>query len=80
MISQFKRIKDANSEIKNNESVIGVRIDWGENATIFQTRQEKGAYYHNIHLSIHPVVIYTASTTYSVGAISDCTNHKVSAV
>ena len=53
-------------------------IDWSKNATILQTRQENGAYYYNIHVSIHPMVIYTANTTHSVGTISDCTDHKAS--
>ena len=52
-----------------------MRIDWSKNATILQTRQENGAYYYNIHVSIHPMVIYTANTTHSVGTISD---HKAS--
>ena len=35
-----------------------MRFDWSENSNIFQTRQEKGAYYQNFQGSVHPMVIY----------------------
>lgn len=47
----------------------------------FQTRQEKGAYYEDISVSINTVVKYKAGELpTSHATISDCTDHKASAV
>ena len=41
-------VADITKLSNHNESAIGMRNDWSENATIFPRKQEKGAYYHNI--------------------------------
>ena len=74
-ISQFRKIKET-----ANESV-GLRIDWSENATFFQSRQEKGAYYHSTQVSIHIIIGYMANDeVVSYGALSDMTSHRAPAV
>ena len=81
-ISQFRRIKEVKNFVQNPENQSAcLRIDWSENATLFQTRQEKGAYYHDIQISIHTIVGYFAnSETISYGALSDTTSHKAPTV
>ena len=47
---------------------IAIRMDWSENATLFQCRQEKSAYYHDIQVSVNTVVMYTEQGVISVSA------------
>ena len=56
------------------------RMYWSENATLFQCRQEKSAYYHDIQASINTTVIYTADGTKCAGSISDVKDHTKPAV
>ena len=44
-------------------AIFGLHIDWTYNATIFETRQEKGAYDQNLQVSVHPMMIYTKNST-----------------
>ena len=79
MISQFHRIKEIKEIIaENNKSVI--RVDWSENANLFQARKEKGSYYHNIQVSVNAIVTYQSSGVSSHGTISDAKSHKALAV
>ena len=80
MISQFRCMKEVKNEIKNKNDVIGMRIGLSENSNIFQTKQDKGTYYQNFQGSFHPMVIFTKDSSYSVGTISDCTDHNAFAV
>ena len=76
-ISQFRRIKEIKNLVQDPENQSAcLRIDWSENATLFQTRQEKSAYYHDTQISIHTIVGYFANDeTISYGALSDTTSH-----
>lgn len=71
-ISQFRRIK----EIRK----IALRMDWSENVTSFQCRQEKSAYYYDIQASVNTVVMYSADGVKCAGTIADVKAHRCSAV
>ena len=47
-ISQFHRIKEIKEIIAENNNSLCIRVNWSKNANLFQARQEKGSYYHNI--------------------------------
>ena len=51
-------MKEVKNEIINKSDVIGMTIYWSESSNVFQTRQEKGAYYQNFQGLVHPMVIY----------------------
>lgn len=57
-----------------------IRLDWSENCKVFQTRQEKSDYYHDLNVALHPMVLYHAGEVTSSTTISDCLNHKAPAV
>ena len=80
MISQFRRIKEIKEIIAENNNSLCIRVDWSENANLFQARQEKGSYYHNIQVSVNAIVAYQLSGVYSHGAISDAKSHKALAI
>ena len=71
MISQFRRIKEIKEIIAENNNSLCIRVDWSENANLFQARQEKGSYYHNIQVSVNATVAYQSSGVSSNGTISD---------
>ena len=79
MISQFCRIKEIKEIIAENNSLC-IRVDWFENANLFQARQEKGSYYHNIQVSVNAIVAYQSSGASCHGTISDAKSHKAPAV
>ena len=62
-----------------------IRLDWSENLSLFQARQEKGAYYNDIQISVHPMIVYKYSElideleVLSYAGISDCTIHRAPA-
>ena len=76
-ISQFRRIKEIRRIVDDQQNkAMAVRMDWSENATLFQCRMEKGAYYHDIHISVNTAVVYTGGDTVtSVGSLSDNKEH-----
>ena len=75
MISQFHRIMEIKEIIAENNNSLCIR-DWSENANLFQARQEKGSYYHNIQDSVNAIVAYQSSGVSSHGTISDAKSHK----
>ena len=81
IISQYRRIKEIKLIVgdENNKSIC-IRVDWSENANLFQTRQEKGSYYHNIYVSVNAVVSYHGECILSHGTLSDATSHHAPAV
>ena len=80
MISQLCRIKEIKEIIAENNNSLRIRVDWSENANLFQARQEKGSYYHNIQVSVNAIVAYQLSGVSSQGTISDAKSHKAWAV
>ena len=71
MISQFRRIKEIKEIIAENNNSLCIRVYWSENGNLFQARQEKGSYYHNIQVSVNATVAYQSSGVSSNGTISD---------
>ena len=80
VISQLCRIKKIKEIIAENNNSLCIRVDWSENANLFQARQEKGSYYHNIQVSVNAIVAYQLSGVSSQGTISDAKSHKAWAV
>ena len=82
-IAQFRKIKKVKSDIECDDKQAMVRLDWSENLVLFQTRQEKGAYYTEIQVSLHPFVVYqnkdSSVVISSYCGISDYTNHRAPA-
>ena len=81
-ISQFRQIKAIRKQVEDDITgrTIAIRMDWSENAELFQCRQEKSAYYHDVHISVNIAVVYTPGSVISVGSLSDVTDHKNVAV
>ena len=82
MMSQFRRIREIKQIVADpSKNAIAIRIDWSENQTLFQVRQEKSAYYHDLQVSVNTVVIYGRNgEVTSAGSISDCKSHKSAAI
>ena len=57
-ISQFRRIKEVRCIVNDPSNVVAVRIDWSENAKLFQCRQEKSNYYFVIQVAANTAVVY----------------------
>ena len=75
-ISQSQQIKSGYVENDLNDSA-ALRIDWSENATLFQTHQEKGDYYKDIQISGNTIVTYEVDGIVSSHAsLSDFTSHE----
>ena len=56
-------------------------MDWSENTKLFQCRQEKSAYYHDVQVSVISAVVYTTDGTAFVGgSLSDNTGHGAAAI
>ena len=63
VVSLFRRLKEVRVIVNNpvNKAVNKakmLRIDWSENVTLFQTRSEKGDYYHDITACVNTAVLY----------------------
>ena len=81
--SQFRRIKEVKNKV-NDETTKSkaIRIDWSENGKIYQTRQEKGAYYGDgvVQVGINTAVLYECQKPpRSMATVSDDKNHKAAA-
>ena len=60
---------------------VALRMDWSENAKLFQCRQEKSNYYFDIQVSVNTAVVYQCNDSVQyVGSLSDNTDHKNAAV
>ena len=80
-ISQYRRIKFVRCYVDDESNdAAALRIDWSENATLFQTRQEKGDYYKDIQISVNTIVTYEPNGVVSSHAsLSDFTSHRAPA-
>ena len=58
IISQLHRIKGIKEIIAENNNSLFITVDWSESANLFQARQEKGSYYHNIPVSVDTIIAY----------------------
>jgi hypothetical protein len=82
-IAQFRRIKEIRKIVDDPDMrAAAIRMDWSENAKLFQTRQEKSSYYHDIQVSVNTVlsVHQPNQSVTCVGTLSDETNHRYAAV
>ena len=75
IISQYQRIKEI-KKIVSDDSQKSLRIhaDWSENGNLFQDIK-KGAYYHELQVSINAVVAYMSTNVSSHCTISDAKSH-----
>ena len=79
-ISQYKRIKEIKQIVSAPENKsAAIRIDWSEDATLFQTRQEKSDYYSSTQVAINTAVSYEVFGTQSHATISDATSRRAAA-
>ena len=77
MISQYQQIKDIKKIVSgNSQKCLCIRVDWSQNVNLFQARQEKGEYYHELQVSISAVVVYMSTNVSSHCTISDAKSHK----
>ena len=77
MISQYQRIKDIKKIVSgNSQKCFCILVDWSQNVNLFQARQEKGAYYHELQVLISAVVVYMSTNVSSHCTISDAKSHK----
>ena len=81
-ISHFRRIKKVRCVVDNPlNKAAAIQMDWFENVKLFQCRQEKGAYYYDMQVSVNMAVAYQANkSTTCVASLSDNTSHKKTAV
>ena len=81
MISQYRWIKEIKKIISgDSQKSLCIRVDWSQNRNLFQARQEKGAYYHELQVTINGVVAYMSTNVSSHCTISDAKSHKAPAV
>ena len=81
MIRQFRKIKRLKEVVKDPDSRAKlVRIDWSENAELFQTKQEKSLYYNSVSASVNTGILYEKDLVISLGTISDDESHKAFAI
>lgn len=78
-VNQFKAIKAAKIEAETGEAIV-VQMDWSENFALRDSMEISSAFFGAMQISIHPMVCWTASGTYTAAAISDCRTHQASAV
>ena len=64
----------------NSQKSLCIRVDWSQNGNLFQARQEKGAYYHELQVSINAAVAYMSTNISSHCTIFDAKSHKAPAV
>ena len=78
--AQFSRIRQIKELVADpiNKSKL-LRIDWSENAELYQTRQKKSVYYTQISSSINTGVLYFPDGVLSLSTINDCLDHKAPA-
>ncbi|CAF1174485.1 unnamed protein product, partial [Didymodactylos carnosus] len=69
---QFKAAKTA---AKETDDTATIQLDWSENYTVKQSREEKGAYYFEQHISILSGYVWSKNESFSFGSLSDDTNH-----
>ena len=50
---QFKAFKNAQEHASTYMNVATLQMDWSENPTLTQAREEKSAYYHNYQIGLH---------------------------
>ena len=81
MISQYWRIKEIKKIVSDDsQKSLCIRVDWSQNGNLFQATQEKGAYYHELQVSINAVVAYMSTNVSSHRTIPDSKSHKAPAV
>ena len=61
-------------------NVATLQMDWSENPTLTQAGEERLAYYHNYHIGLHAVHLWSTDKNQSMSALSDYTDHKAAAV
>ena len=76
---QYRRIGELKNLIAETPTAKLIRIDWSENAELYQTRQEKSQYYTSVSVSINTAVLYEHESTRSFATISDVKSHKAEA-
>ena len=81
MISQYRWIKEIKKIVSgDSQKSLSIRVDWSQNGNLFQARQEKGAYYHELQVSINAAVAYMSTDVSSHCTIFDTKSHKAPAV
>ena len=81
MISQYWRIKGIKKIVSDDsQKSLCIRVDWSQKENLFQVRQEKGAYYHELQVLINDVVAYMSTNVSYHCTISDAKSHKSPAV
>ena len=76
---QYKAFKAARIAADENQSVATLQIDWSENCSMKQSREEKSAYYSDHQVSIHTMYCWYQNQPQSYAVLSDFTEHKASA-
>ena len=61
--SQFKAFKAAREEAEQHENIVTVQLYWSENRKLAQSGEEKGAYYYEKHMSLHPMYVWSLQGT-----------------
>ena len=74
-----KRIKEARTEAEDLEIIATLQIDWSENPKLWQSQEEKSAYYFYNLISLHAMYLWTKEKKQSIASLSDSTDHKVAA-
>ena len=77
MISQYWWIMEIKNIVSDNsQKSLCIRVDWSQNGNLFQARQEKEAYYHELQVSINAAVAYMSTNVSSHCTISDAKSHE----
>ena len=81
MISQYRRREEIKKIVSDDsQQSLCIHVDWSQNGNLFQARQEKGGYYHELQVSINAAVAYTSNNVSFHCTISEPKSHKAPAV
>ena len=81
MISQYRWIKEIKKIVSgDSQKSLSIHVDWSQNGNLFQARQEKGTYYHELQVSINAVVACMSTDVSPHCTIFDTKSHKAPAV
>ena len=55
-LTKFSAFKQAQLKVKNNPDVVTIHINWSENAKLIQAREEMGAYFILVTMSLQSLL------------------------
>ena len=70
----------AQEEAEQSRNVTTIQVDWSKNQELTQCGEEKGAYYYEDHVSLHPTCVWCEKDQFLKVAMGNSTNYTAPAV